>query len=64
MKEEDTETRYGLLREVQSITAEDAINIVVAHYGMVIASKDRVKGFIFDPTAHDYKLNPDMYIED
>lgn len=64
MKEEDTETRYGLLREVQSITAEDAINIVVAHYGMVIASKDRVKGFIFDPTAHDYKLNPDLYIED
>lgn len=63
METEDLQTRYDLLKEVQSITQEDAINIVVAHYGMVVARKDSVKGFEFDPTAHDYKLNPEMYIE-
>ena len=64
METEDLQTRYELLKEVQSITQEDAINVVVAHYGMVVAKKDSVKGFEFDPTAHDYKLNPEMYIED
>ncbi len=64
METEDLLTRYDLLREVQSMTQEDAINVIIAHYGMVVAKKDSVKEFKFDPTAHDYKLNPEMYIED
>jgi len=64
METEDLQTRYNLLKEVQSITQEDSINIIVAHYGIAVAAKDSVKGFEFDPTAHDYKLNPEMDIEE
>lgn len=63
METEDLLTRYDLLKRVQSITQEDAINVIVAHYGMVVAQKDKVKGFQYDPTAHDYRLNAEMDIE-
>jgi peptide/nickel transport system substrate-binding protein len=59
----DTNTRYGILEEVQSIAQNEATNIVVAYYGMVAAYNDHVKGFKYDPTAHDYRLSPEMYIE-
>lgn len=64
MATRDMEERYDLLREVQSITQEEAINLVIAHYGMVVAQRDSIKGFEFYPTAHDYRLNPEMDIED
>jgi peptide/nickel transport system substrate-binding protein len=37
--------------------------LTVAYYGVIVASKDYVKGYQYDPTAHDYKLSPEMYIE-
>ena len=63
MAAEDLQAKYDILKEVQAITQEEAMNIIVAHYGMVIAQKDSVTGFVFDPTAHDYKLNAEMSIE-
>ena len=63
MAAEDLQAKYDILKEVQAITQEEAMNIIVAHYGMVTAQKDSVTGFIFDPTAHDYKLNAEMSIE-
>jgi peptide/nickel transport system substrate-binding protein len=59
----DLEKRQEYFNQVQEIVQEDLPIITVAYYGLAIAMKDYVKGYVFDPTAHDYKLNPDMYIE-
>jgi peptide/nickel transport system substrate-binding protein len=48
---------------VQEIVHDDHPFITVAYYRLAIAMKDSVRGYIFDPTAHDYKINPEMYIE-
>ena len=53
-----------MLDELEEIVQEDLPVIIVANYGVAIAKKDYVKGYVFDPTAHDYRLSPDMYIED
>jgi len=37
--------------------------IIVAYYGCAIVKKDYVKGYVFDPTAHDYRINAGMYLE-
>lgn len=52
-----------MLNEVQSIVHDELPIINVAYYGVAVAKKDYVKGYQFDPTAHDYKLNPEMYLE-
>ncbi len=61
---EDPEERIKMLDELEEIVQEDLPVIIVANYGVAIAKKDYVKGYVFDPTAHDYRLSPDMYIED
>jgi peptide/nickel transport system substrate-binding protein len=63
MAAKDLQAKYDILKDVQAITQEECMNIIVAHYGMVIAQKDGITGFVFDPTAHDYKLNAKMSIE-
>jgi len=57
------EKRQEYFNQVQEIVQEDLPIITVAYYGLAIAMKDYVRGYVFDPTAHDYKLNPEMYIE-
>jgi peptide/nickel transport system substrate-binding protein len=59
----DQKKRLEDFNQVQEIVQEDLPIITVAYYGLAIAMKDYVKGYVFDPTAHDYKLNPEMYIE-
>ena len=62
-KTKDQEKRLEYFNQVQEIVQEELPFITVAYYGLAIAMKDSVKGYVFDPTAHDYKLNPEMYIE-
>lgn len=59
----DQEKRLSMLNEVQSIVHDEVPIIDIAYYGVAVAKKDYVKGYQFDPTAHDYKLNPEMYLE-
>lgn len=55
--------RLEMMNEVQSIIQDEIPVLTVAYYGVIVASKDYVKGYQYDPTAHDYKLSPEMYIE-
>lgn len=59
----DEQERLGMMNEVQSIIQDEIPVLTVAYYGVIVASKDYVKGYQYDPTAHDYKLSPEMYIE-
>ncbi len=63
-KTADEKERLEMLDELEEIVQEDLPVINVAYYGVAIAKKDYVKGYVFDPTAHDYRLSPDMYIEE
>ncbi len=59
----DLEERYRKFNEVEAIVYEEQPMIIVAYYGCAIVKKDYVSGYVFDPTAHDYRINADMYIE-
>lgn len=59
----DLEERYKKFNEVEAIVNEEQPMIIVAYYGCAIVKKDSVKGYVFDPTAHDYRINADMRIE-
>ena len=63
-KTSDQKERIEMLDDLGEIVQEDIPVINVAYYGVAIAKKDNVKGYVFDPTAHDYRLSPDMYIEE
>jgi len=39
------------------------MNIVIAHSNMLVVHDANIKGFEFDPTAHDYRLNANVYKE-
>ncbi|AKB52693.1 Oligopeptide ABC transporter, periplasmic oligopeptide-binding protein OppA [Methanosarcina barkeri str. Wiesmoor] len=55
--------RYKKFNEVEAIAYDEQPMIIVAYYGCAIVKKDYVKGYVFDPTAHDYRINADMHIE-
>ncbi|MDK2974858.1 MAG: peptide/nickel transport system substrate-binding protein [Methanofollis sp.] len=59
----DLNTRYQKFSAVQDIVYDDLPIIPVAYYGVAIVKKDTVNGYVFDPTAHDYRINPNMTIE-
>jgi peptide/nickel transport system substrate-binding protein len=59
----DEQDRLEITNEIQSIVQDEVPVLTVAYYGVIVASKDYVKGYQYDPTAHDYKLSPEMYIE-
>lgn len=59
----DLEERYKKFNDVEAIVSEEQPMIIVAYYGCAIVKKDYVKGYVFDPTAHDYRINAGMYIE-
>jgi peptide/nickel transport system substrate-binding protein len=60
----DQQEKYDISRQIQKIISDEAPVITVAHYGVAVAMKEYIKGFEFNPTAHDYMLTPDMYIEE
>ena len=47
---------------VQEIALDEVPIIHVAYYKVAVVMHDNVKGFVFNPIAHDYMLNPEMYI--
>jgi peptide/nickel transport system substrate-binding protein len=59
----DLNERYKKFNDVEAIVYEEQPMIIVAYYGCAIVKKDYVKGYVFDPTAHDYRINADMHIE-
>jgi peptide/nickel transport system substrate-binding protein len=63
LKTFDLKERKKIYDEVQKIAIEDVPLIHVAFYKVVVVYKDYVKGFEFNPVAHDYMLNPEIYIE-
>lgn len=59
----DLKERYKKFNDVEAIVYDEQPMIIVAYYGCAIVKKDSVKGYVFDPTAHDYRINADMHIE-
>lgn len=59
----DLKERYKKFNEVEAIVNDEQPMIIVAYYGCAIVKKDYVKGYVFDPTAHDYRINAGMYLE-
>ena len=59
----DQEERYKKFNQVEAIIYDEQPTILIAYYGCAIVKKDYVKGYVFDPTAHDYRINAGMYIE-
>ncbi len=58
----DESARYAGFNEVQEYVMDELPMIPVAYYGISIAKKDGISGYKFDPTAHDYKIDPEMKI--
>ena len=54
--------RYDHFREIEGIVYEELPTINIAYYGVAIVMKDTVTGYKFDPTAHDYRIDPFMSI--
>jgi peptide/nickel transport system substrate-binding protein len=59
----DPEKRLALYQKIQAIVFEEMPVIPVSYYGVNIVTQRKVKGFIFNPVAHDYMLNTQMTIE-
>jgi hypothetical protein len=59
----DLDARYKKFNEVEAIVYEEQPMIIVAYYGCAIVKNDNLKGYVFDPTAHDYRINTGMYME-
>ncbi len=57
------EKRYAIYRQVQEIITRDTPVINIACYKMAVGMRDYVKGFKFNPNAHDLHTNPGMYVE-
>jgi len=62
LKTFDTDKRQEIYDRVQEIALDEVPLIHVAYYKATVVMRDYVKGFVFNPIAHDYMLNPEMYI--
>jgi peptide/nickel transport system substrate-binding protein len=62
LKTFDTDKRQEIYDRVQEIALDEVPLIHVAYYKVAVVMRDNVKGFVFNPIAHDYMLNPEMYI--
>ncbi|OPX64372.1 MULTISPECIES: ABC transporter substrate-binding protein [unclassified Methanoregula] len=56
----DKTERYRKFNELEVYVLDDLITIPIADYGCTIAKKDSVKGYKFDPTAHDLRMDAGM----
>lgn len=59
----DKEKRYDIYREVQEIVVADVADVYIAYHNLAVVTKSSVKGYVPNPSAHDYRINPDIYIE-
>ncbi len=59
----DKEKRYDIYREVQKIVVDDVADVYIAYHNLAVVTKSSVKGYVPNPSAHDYRINPDIYIE-
>ncbi|MDR0438839.1 MAG: ABC transporter substrate-binding protein [Methanocalculaceae archaeon] len=58
----DLDERYNHFSEIEWIVYNELPTINIAYYGVAIVVKDTVIGYKFDPTAHDYRIDPFMTI--
>jgi peptide/nickel transport system substrate-binding protein len=58
----DLDKRYDHFREIEEIVYNELPTINIAYYGVAIVMKDTIIGYKFDPTAHDYRIDPFMTI--
>ncbi len=59
----DPAARKAAYDEVQRIAARDQPTVLVSYYGVNIVMKPAVKGFVFNPVAHDYMLGTGLRLE-
>lgn len=59
----DTDKRYEISKQLEAFIYDEAPALHIAYYGVALVMYDYVTGFNFDPTAHDYRINPDMKVE-
>ncbi len=59
----DPGKRLALYQKIQAIVFEDMPVIPISFYGVNVITQQKVKGFVFNPVAHDYMLNTQMYIK-
>lgn len=63
IKEADIQKRLVHYKKAQEMVFEDLPLIHVSYYGVNIVTRPEVKGFVFNPVAHDYMLNTRMYLQ-
>lgn len=60
LKATSPEKRLEFYKKAQAIVFEELPVIPVSYYGVNIVTRPQVKGFVFNPVAHDYILNTQM----
>lgn len=58
----DLNERYDHFRVIEGIVYDDLPTINIAYYGVAVVMDDSVSGYKFDPTAHDYRIDPFMTV--
>lgn len=58
----DKKERYAKFNTLEALVYDEMICIPIADYGVTIAQKDSVKGYVFDPTAHDLRMDANMTV--
>jgi len=59
----DEKQRRQIYNRVQGLVLADLPQIPVAYYKMPVVTRDYVKGYVYNPVAHDIKLNPEIYLD-
>lgn len=59
----DEAKRKVVYDKIQSLIYADMPIVPVSYYGVNMVMKSEVKNFVFNPVAHDFMLNTDMYLE-
>jgi peptide/nickel transport system substrate-binding protein len=60
----DSNEKYRLAREWQQLVEEDLPVITLAHYGVAVSMNDKVQGYVFNPTAHDYNFTSEVQLKE
>ncbi len=60
----DEQKRYDIYYEVQEIVVDDVADVYIAYHNLAVVTKSSVNGYIPNPSAHDYRINPGIYIEE
>lgn len=58
----DKPERYKKFNSIEAFAYDEMIVIPIADYGVTIAQKDTVTGYVFDPTAHDLRMDRNMAV--